>query len=219
VAPPPRIGRSTRFLKIAPERGTIVASKAPIVPFVRRYSGLPAVRVLAILVAAGCTLVLAATPAGATTLTACNYRERALLDAMNAARAKHGLMPLRMSRVLNKAAHRHARSMAAKGYASHDLYTPSLADNWTPLGTWLRWYWPGPGYTSWLMAENIAWGAPELTRRQAMRFWMNSPSHRSAILGNFNRVGIAAVHVTDPVGDFRRYDSATVWSVDFGRRS
>jgi uncharacterized protein YkwD len=191
----------------------------PILSLVRRYSGLPAVRLLAILAVAGCALVLAAAPAAAETLTPLNTREQALLDAMNTVRKKHGLRALRLSRALNKAAHRHANSMARNGYAAHDLYTPSLEDNWTPLGTWLRWYWPGPGYTSWLMGENIAWGIPDLTRRQAMRFWMNSAPHRSAILGSFNRVGIAAVRVTDPVGAFAEHDSATIWAVDFGRRS
>jgi uncharacterized protein YkwD len=183
-----------------------------------RQTGLPALRISAIL-AAACAFLLAASPAEATTLNSCNARERALLDAMNATRAKHGLGPLRMSRVLNKAAHRHANSMGRNGYASHDLYTPQLADNWTPLSTWLRWYWPGPGYTSWLMGENLAWGAPDLSKRQAMRFWMNSPAHRSAILGSFNRVGISAVRVEDGVRDFQNYDSVTVWAVDFGRRS
>jgi uncharacterized protein YkwD len=177
------------------------------------------VRLLAILAVAGYALVLAAAPAGATTLTSCNVRERALLNAMNRVRANHGLGRLRMSDLLNKAATRHAKSMGRNGYMSHDLYTPSLADNWTPLSKWLRWYWPGPGYTSWRMGENIAWGAPDLSRRKAMRWWMNSTPHRANILGNFNRVGIAAVRVQDPTGSYREFDSVTVWSVDFGKRS
>jgi uncharacterized protein YkwD len=207
------------FPQDRPERGTLDTSKVPILSFVRRHSGLPAVRLLAILAAAACALVLAATPAGATTLSSCNARERALLDAMNAARAEHGLGPLRMSDKLNKAATRHSNSMGRNGYMSHDLYTPSLPDNWTPLSTWLRWYWPGPGYTSWRMGENIAWGVPDLSKRDAMGFWMNSPGHRANILGDFNRVGISAVRVQDPTGSFREYDSMTIWSVDFGKRS
>jgi uncharacterized protein YkwD len=171
------------------------------------------------MVAAACLLLLAAAPAQATSLRSCNTREQALLDAMNAVRAKHDLGPLRMSNVLNDAANRHANSMGRNGYALHDLYTPSRKDNWTPINTWLRWYWPGPGYTSWSMGENIAWGAPDLSKRKAMRWWMNSAPHRANILGNFNRVGIAAVRVDDPVGDFRQYDTMTIWSVDFGRRS
>jgi uncharacterized protein YkwD len=185
---------------------------------VRRRSGLTATRIPAIL-AAACALLLAASPAQATTVNSCNAREQALLDAMNAVREKHGLGPLRVSRALKKAATRHVNSMGRNGYASHDLYTPSLEDNWTPLGTWLRWYWPGPGYSSYLMGENIAAGIPDLSTRDAMRFWMNSRPHRSAILGNFNRVGIGAVRVEDPVGDFRSHDSVTLWAVDFGRRS
>jgi uncharacterized protein YkwD len=165
-----------------------------------------------------CTF-FAALPAQAATVTSCNARERALLDAMNAVREKHGLRPLRMSDALKKAATRHANSMGRNGYSSHDLYTPSLNTDWTPIRTWLRWYWPGPGYESWTMGENIAWGGPDLSKRDAMRFWMNSAPHRANILGSFNRVGIAAVRVEDPVGQFRQFDTVTVWSVDFGRRS
>jgi uncharacterized protein YkwD len=172
-----------------------------------------------LLTAAICVLLLTAGPASAATLTPCNGRERALLDAMNAAREKEGLPPLHVGRRLKKAANRHANSMARNGYASHDLYTPSLENEWTPISTWLRWYWPGPGYESWASGENIAWGAPDLTRQQAMSFWMNSAPHRANILGSFNRVGISAIRVEDPVGSFGQYSDVTVWSVDFGRRS
>jgi uncharacterized protein YkwD len=48
---------------------------------------------------------------------------------------------------------------------------------------------------------------------------MNSPPHRANILGNFNRVGIAAVRVDQPTGNYAQYDSMTVWAVDFGKRS
>ena len=185
----------------------------------RRQTGLPAPRLTLGVAALACLLFFTAAPAQAETLTPLNTREQALLDAMNAVRKKHGLGPLRWSRPLRKAANRHANSMGRNGYASHDLYTPQREDNWTPLSTWLRWYWPGPGYTSWRMGENIAWGAPDLTRRQAMRFWMNSTPHRANILGNFNRVGIAAVRVLNPTGNYRQYDSVTVWSVDFGKRA
>jgi uncharacterized protein YkwD len=189
------------------------------VRLMRRHTGLPALRLPTALAIAGCALLLAASPAAATSLTPCTKRERMLLNAMNSARAEHGLGPLRLSRVLTKAANRHANSMGRNGYASHDLYTPSLQDNWTPINTWLRWYWPGPGYSSWAMGENVAWGAPDLSKRDAMRFWMNSAPHRANILGTFNRVGIAAVRVDDPVGTYRHFGSVTVWSVDFGRRS
>lgn len=164
-------------------------------------------------------LLAAAGPASAATLTPRNAREAALLDAMNAVRAKHGLAPLRVSDKLQNAATRHANSMGNNGYALHDLYTPLRDDDWTPINTWLRWYWPGPGYTSWTLGENIAWGAPDLSKRRAMRWWMHSAPHRANILGNFNRVGIGAVSVHDPAGTFRSYSDVTVWSVDFGRRS
>jgi uncharacterized protein YkwD len=185
----------------------------------RGLSGRLVVKLVATSAAAACVLLSTAGPGAAATLTPRNTREGALLDAMNAVRAKHGLRRLRVADKLHRAATRHANSMAGNGYASHDLYTPWRADDWTPISTWLRWYWPGPGYTSWALGENIAWGAPDLTRRRAMRFWMHSAPHRANILGNFNRVGIAAVSLQDPGGAFRSYSDVTVWAVDFGRRS
>jgi uncharacterized protein YkwD len=184
----------------------------------RGQSGRLALRLIATS-AAACVLLTPGGPATAATLTPRNAREATLLDAMNAARANHGLRALRVADKLHRAATRHANSMANNGYALHDLYTPRREDDWTAIGTWLHWYWPGPGYTSWAMGENIAWGAPDLTTRHAMRFWMHSAPHRANILGNFKRVGIAAVRVQDPGGTFRSYSDVTVWAVDFGRRS
>jgi uncharacterized protein YkwD len=185
----------------------------------RGRSGLPALRLFAVSAAGTLAFLLAAGPAAAETLSPLNHREARLLDKMNDVRRNHGLRPLRLSERLEDAAARHAKSMGRKGYALHDLYTPLRSDNWTPLPTWLRWYWPGPGYTSWWMGENIAWGAPDLTTRRAMYFWMHSAPHRANILGNFNRVGIEAVRVQDPSGTFRSYSDVTVWSVDLGKRS
>jgi uncharacterized protein YkwD len=185
----------------------------------RGRSGLPALKLLAASAAGALAFLLTAGPGAAETLSPLNKREAGLLDKMNAVRRNHGLRPLRLCERLEDAAARHAKSMARNGYSLHDLYTPKRIDDWTPINTWLPWYWPGPGYTSWWMGENIAWGAPELSARRAMRFWMHSAPHRANILGNFNRVGIEAVHVQDPAGSFRSYSDVTVWSVDFGKRS
>ena len=185
----------------------------------RGQSGLPALRLFAASAAGTLAFLLAAGPAAAETLSPLNGREARLLDKMNAVRRNHGLRPLRLSARLHDAATRHANSMSRNGYALHDLYTPRRADDWTPISRWLRWYWPGPGYTSWSMGENIAWGAPDLSTRRAMRFWMHSAPHRANILGKFNRVGIAAVRVEDPAGSFRSYGDVTIWAVDFGKRS
>jgi uncharacterized protein YkwD len=173
-------------------------------------------------VAASSACVVAAwvpSTAAAETLRPLNTRETALLHAMNRVRARHGLRRLRLNDSLVRAATRHANSMGGYGYARHELYTPWRSADWTLLPTWLRWYWPGPGFSSYYMGENIAWGAPDLSTRRAMYFWMHSPPHRANILGGFRRVGIAAVTVHNPAGEFGAYDDVTFWAVDFGRRS
>jgi uncharacterized protein YkwD len=166
------------------------------------------------------TLALAGTAASATpTVTALDAREMTVVDRINQVRAANGLRPLAVAYRLTNAATRHANSMAKYGYAKHYLYTPTLATTWTPISTWIRWYWPGPGFTSWAAGENLAWGAPDLTVTRAMSFWVNSAPHRANILGNFNRIGVAAVHVRNPGGSFRLYDDVTFYAVEFGRRS
>jgi uncharacterized protein YkwD len=176
---------------------------------------------LAAVITVSACAVAASAPATATaeTLTPLNTRETRLLNAMNRVRAGHGLRRLRLSSSLTKAATRHTNSMGGYGYSRHELYTPWRSVSWTGLPTWLRWYWPGPGFTSYSMGENIAWGAPDLSTKRAMYWWMHSAPHRANILGNFRRVGIAAVWVHNPGGDFRSYGDATFWAVDFGRRS
>jgi uncharacterized protein YkwD len=146
--------------------------------------------------------------------------ERALLERINEVRAAHGLRPLSFASALNKAATRHANSMGAEGYFRHELYTPQRSDDWTSFGTWIRWYWPGPDYTSWSAGENLAWGAPSLSSRQAVRRWMDSPPHRANLLNaGWRRVGLAAVQVSNPSGYFGDWSDVTIVVAEFGRRS
>src|SRR5829696_4418239 len=116
---------------------------------------------------------LSATNASAaTTLHPRNGLEASLLDRINDVRKAHGLRPLSMSSALTKAATRHANSMGNAGYFRHELYTPNKSVTWTGFSTWIRWYWPGPGYTSWSAGENIAWGAPDISAGQTLQRWM-----------------------------------------------
>jgi uncharacterized protein YkwD len=159
-------------------------------------------------------------PAAGGTVTARNGLERTLLERINDVRAAHGLRPLSFSSALNKAATRHVNSMAAAGYFRHELYTPRRSDDWTGFSTWIRWYWPGPDYSSWSAGENLAWGAPSLSARQAVRRWMDSPPHRANLLtAGWRRVGLAAVQVSNPDGYFGDWSDVTIVVAEFGRRS
>jgi uncharacterized protein YkwD len=110
--------------------------------------------------------------------------------------------------------------MASAAYFRHELFTPSRDPDWTTFGRWIRWYYPGPGYTSWSAGENLAWGAPDLTARGTVRRWLESPSHRANLLApGWRHLGVAAVHVTAPAGYYGDWDEVTIVVADFGRRS
>jgi len=161
-------------------------------------------------------LVLAA-PAGATAIFQHDASEPKLVHRINHVRANHGLKPLHVVTRLRQAATKHSNSMAKIGYFRHELRHKG---EWKSFGTWIRWYWPGPGYTSWSAGENLAWGAPGLGVRKTVSLWMHSPGHRANLLSKtWNRVGVSVVHVTDPVGTFAPYSGATIVTADFGRRS
>jgi uncharacterized protein YkwD len=106
--------------------------------------------------------------------------------------------------------------MAKVGYFRHELRSKST---WKSFGTWIRWYWPGPGYSSWTAGENLAWAAPDATPNQIVTWWMNSPGHRANLLGKWKYVGVAIVHVTAPMGYYRDYPEVTIIAAEFGKRA
>ena len=140
-------------------------------------------------------LVFAA-PAGATTVVQHNGAENRLVQRINHVRENHGLKPLHVVTRLTNAATRHSNSMANVGYFRHELRHNG---KWKSFGTWIRWYWPGPGYTAWSAGENLAWGAPGLGVRKTVSLWMHSPGHRANLLNkDWNKIGVSIAHVTEP---------------------
>ena len=111
---------------------------------------------------------------------------------INAERAKHGSAALKWEEQLADVARAHSADMTRRGYFSHD----------TPGGL-------GPsdridraGYNCWKgshygVAENIAIETTlddlDRTAAEAVRGWMNSPGHRTNLLGRqYDRTGIGA---------------------------
>ena len=111
---------------------------------------------------------------------------------INAERARNGGSPLQWEEQLAAVARAHSDDMTSRGYFSHD----------TPEGL-------GPsdridraGYSCWKgshygVAENIAiettLGDLDRTAAEAVRGWMNSPGHRTNLLGRqYDRTGIGA---------------------------
>lgn len=174
---------------------------------------------LAAAVAAACALAVAPPAAAAEpVVSARDALEPALVKRINRVRAAHGLRRVRPARRLTKAATKHANSMGRAGYFRHELYT--AGGDWTPFGTWIRWYYPGPGFSSWSAGENLAWGAPRLRPRRTVRMWMRSPGHRANILTpGWRQIGVAAVKVSEPAGAYGSHDAVTIWVAEFGRRS
>jgi uncharacterized protein YkwD len=175
--------------------------------------------VLTVLLVSAGLLALAA-PASGATLSGKVSLESALVKRVNAVRRNHGLRPLRIERRLTSAADRHAVSMGKTGYFRHELFTPWRSPRWNWFGRWIRWFYPGPGYSSWSAGENLAWGAPRLTARQTVRAWLKSPGHRANLLRrSWRNVGVAALAARNPGGYFRSWDDVTIVVAEFGRRS
>jgi uncharacterized protein YkwD len=96
--------------------------------------------------------------------------ERAMVDAVNAARQRHGLRPLRESRPLVRSAGRRAVALTRLGLFRH-------------LGAD-----PPAGSHSWgeALAIHRGWRS---RARSTVRGWLRSPSHRAVVLGGFRRIG------------------------------
>ena len=132
-----------------------------------------------------------------------NWRHDVLRE-VNAFRARHGLLPLRLVPVLNEAAQRHADDMAYRDYFAHK----------TPNGT-------GPGdraaavgYRG-LVLENLAAGMG--SPAAAVKGWINSKTgHREAMLNRDIRdVGIGYRFLSLDRGKavYTHY-----WAMSMGRR-
>ena len=166
-------------------------------------------------------LVALAAPSSASALSISdkNTLEASVVARINTVRKDYGLRPLTVADRLANAADRHAESMAYASYFAHELFTPDRSTRWTLFGTWIRWYWPGPGYSSWSAGENLAWGAPSLTSSGTVSRWMASYGHRANILDpRWRNIGIGAVQVRDPRGYYGSWDDVTIVAAEFGAR-
>jgi uncharacterized protein YkwD len=161
-------------------------------------------RRLTLAAALGVTVALA--PASEAESSArCGGKPRAaLMCRVNAERAAHGLRALRWDRRLSRAATRHARDMARRGYFAHQRSGgPDLGARLARAG------WSGKAW-----GETIAYGCGGAgSPRATVRAWMASPGHRAVILsGAYGRAGVGFARRA-PVGCGGR-----TWVLDVGRR-
>jgi uncharacterized protein YkwD len=162
---------------------------------------------------AACLLASPAQSTAGVEVVAAERLEKALVTRVNNVRASRNLRALAVRFRLKRAGRAHATNMARYGYFSHSWSTG------VPFETWIRRYWPGPGYTSWSAGENLFWRSGGATAREIVRAWMTSPPHRANLLGRrWRALGIGAVRAVDPVGVYRGPPSVTIVAAEFGWR-
>jgi uncharacterized protein YkwD len=128
--------------------------------------------------------------------------ERALLNAMNAARTARDLPALRLSPALIRPARAHSAALAREGRLEHE--GPGGAPFWQRLVE--------AGYpANRAMAENLALvpGCGTATAVEAVRLWLASPGHRANLLSRRYRwvgPGVAVAGGCD----------SAVYTADFG---
>ena len=135
-----------------------------------------------------------------------------ILREVNRVRAQHNLPPLIASPQLNGAAADHSRSMALDGYFAHESSDGSVF--WRRIQ---RYYSPS-GYHYWAVGENLVWASPDLSAREAVQMWMNSPPHRANLLSSrWHQIGLSAVHSVNAPGSYDNR-AVTIVTADFGVR-
>ena len=79
-------------------------------------------------------------------------------------------------------------------------------------------YYPSRGFRQWAVGENIVYGSPILSAREALREWLASPPHRAVLFDRTWRdAGIGAAYTSTGLGVFEGLPT-TVVTLDVGAR-
>jgi uncharacterized protein YkwD len=135
-------------------------------------------------------LLLATVPAASPAYTLNSY-EKALVQAINRQRVKHGLMKVRCNAKLVTASQGHSTDMGQQQYFAHNSLSGEL---WS--SRLIRYGYTKTGYTFWKTGENIfkCSGLYAAFAQTAVKAWMHSPMHKKVILTRrFREVGVGAV--------------------------
>jgi uncharacterized protein YkwD len=133
---------------------------------------------------------------------------KVLVRRINHVRARHGLRPVRASRIVHSAAIRHSDDMMSRNYFSHTSPTGStMVDRIQKTGY-------VSGY-SWVAGETLAWGwGTHKGARATVKAWMHSPEHRAILLSPKYRV----IGAARACGTYLGYPGACVWTADWVTR-
>ena len=138
--------------------------------------------------------------------------ERAVGRELNRVRATRNLRPLRFGDGLRAAAAQHSRSMLETGYFEHESADGTTCD------TRIKRFYSDRGWQSWAVGEALLSSTAEITAREIVSTWLNSPPHREVILsGVFRDGGVGAFYASSASGDFGD-EPALVITADFGHR-
>jgi uncharacterized protein YkwD len=144
------------------------------------------------------------------TVAAADSLESAVLAELNAVRRAHGLVPLRRSAPLGRAADTHSRAMGVHGFFQHDSRDGS------PFWQRVARFYKRTG--RWSVGENLVWGSAGLDAKRAVELWMASPGHRRNILtARWREIGLSAVRAAGAPGVFGGRDVVII-TTDFGVR-
>ncbi|MBC7746742.1 hypothetical protein H7Y40_02040 [Pedobacter sp.] len=113
---------------------------------------------------------------------ATNVSRTDLLNATNAARAQNGLGALALNLQLNNSSQAKGQHMIDYDYWAHVA----------PDGTQPWYFFTQAGYNYSAAGENLAYGFG--TSAAIVDAWMNSPTHKANILGNYTEVGFGYVN-------------------------
>jgi uncharacterized protein YkwD len=175
-----------------------------------RGKGLRFALVCAVLVAT--TFLAASARASSRSETSLQTLNRKVLASVNRFRASHGLVALRESAALDRAARRHSLEMGRVGYFGHD------SAGGTQFWQRIRHFYPARGYSYWAAGENLVWASPSLRAGGAMRLWISSPPHLANLLSHrWRQIGISAVGVVSAPGVYGGRH-VTIITTDFGVR-
>jgi uncharacterized protein YkwD len=148
---------------------------------------------------------------GAARQTSLQALDAAVLVQLNAIRAAHGLVALKVNPALTSAAEGHSAQMLADGYFAHE--SAGGAPFWNRLTAYSH-----SAHGSWSVGENLLWSSPDVDATHALHLWMASPEHRHNILtARWREIGIAAIHADTAPGTYGGR-SVTVITTDFGAR-
>jgi uncharacterized protein YkwD len=137
--------------------------------------------------------------------------ETQVLAAVNDLRRAQGVVPLRLSPALAVAASRHSLSMAEHGFFEHTSLDGS------PCSKRVKATYRKNG-RFWRVGENLAWGSPGLSARQALELWLASARHRKNLLSPaWREIGLGAVHAYGAGGVYGGR-GVTILTADFGVR-